>query len=277
MRQRFAIARPLKRDLEPRKGKGIGRGRRPPSLILPRTDFGWLEPQHIKAKPEDIAEKAVISGDPERVTHLSTLLEHPRLVSDNRGFLTYTGEHGGERLTIACHGVGGPSAAIVIEELAMLGAKAIIRLGSCGGLLKPMRVGDLVIATRAGYRSGTLSQYFGKRITPKPDGVLTGLLEDSARRRRAECYQGPVFSSDAFYAEEEDFVKKCSRQGYIAIEMECATLFGLGKLRKVMTASLLIVSNNITMSGPMVEAHALRRQAINAGEIAFTALNGVHI
>jgi len=236
-----------------------------------------LEPQHIKAKPGDVAEKAVISGDPERVTHLSTLLEHPRLVSDNRGFLTYTGEHGGERLTVACHGVGGPSAAIVIEELAMLGAKAIVRLGSCGGLLEPMRVGDLVIATRAGYRNGTLSQYFARRISPKPDGVLTGLLEDSVRRRRAACYKGPVFSSDAFYAEGEDFLKKCSRHGYIAIEMECATLFGLGELRKVVTASLLMVSNNITKSGPMVEAQALRRKATNAGEITFTALNRLHI
>jgi 5'-methylthioadenosine phosphorylase len=231
-----------------------------------------MEPQHIKAKPGDVGRKVVISGDPARVIQLSSQLEHPRLVNENRGFLTYTGDYGGEELSIACHGIGAPSVAIVAEELIMLGAKAIVRLGSCGGLLRPMKVGDLVIATGAGYAGGTLDAYFGKRITPKPDRELTGLLVDSAKKKGIKHYAGPVFSSDAFYAESRSALQKMVKEGYIAIEMECATLFGLGKLRKVKTASLLMVNDNAVKAEPLVHAEALRGHAARAGEVVFSSL-----
>ena len=236
-----------------------------------------MEPQHIKAKPYEIAEKAVICGDPERVVQLSRLLEHPTLGNKNRGFVTYTGGYGGEKLTVACHGVGGPSMAIVVEELVMLGAKAIVRLGSCGGLLKSMKVGDMVVATRAGYGGGTNDQYFGKKIRPVPDKELTELIAESARARGITYYTGPVFSSDAFYAESSDFVRRYSEKGYVAIEMECATLFGLGRLRKVKTASILLVSDNATKAITIVDAAALRKYAMKAGYAVFDSLNRLRI
>jgi 5'-methylthioadenosine phosphorylase len=236
-----------------------------------------MEPQHIKAKPGEVARKALISGDPARVTQLSTLLKRPRLVNENRGFLTYTGEYKGEELTVACHGIGGPSAAIVVEELIMLGAKAIVRLGSCGGLLKPMKVGDMVFATEAGYPGGTLDQYFGRKIAPRPDVELTALLVDSAENKGLKYYKGPVFSSDAFYAEGPGALGRLARKGYIAIEMECATLFGLGKLREVKTASALLVSDNATKKATIVDADALRRYAIRAGEMVFASLRRLQL
>jgi 5'-methylthioadenosine phosphorylase len=232
-----------------------------------------VEPQHIKAKPGDVGQKVVIAGDPARVTQLSTLLKRPRLVNENRGFLTYTGEYEGEELTVACHGIGAPSAAIVVEELIMLGAKAIVRLGSCGGLLRPMRVGDLVIATGAGYAGGTLDAYFGRKIKPRPDEELTALLVDSAKKQGVKYYAGQVFSSDAFYAEDPDALGRMVRKGYIAIEMECATLFGLGALRKVKTASVLMVNDNAVRAEPLVHAGALRANARRAGEIVFVSLS----
>jgi 5'-methylthioadenosine phosphorylase len=155
----------------------------------------------------------------------------------------------------------------------MLGARAIVRLGSCGGLLKPMRVGDMVIATGAGYKGGALYQYFNKKITPKPDRRLMELLKDSAKKQGIKFYAGPVFSSDAFYAEDLDFAKK----GYIAIEMECATLFGLGRLRNVKTASLLLVSDNITEAAPIVDAETLREYTAKAGKIVFEGLNRLQV
>ena len=198
-------------------------------------------------------------------------------MNENRGFLTYTGEYDGNGITVACHGIGGPSTAIVVEELIMLGARAIVRLGSCGGLMKPMRVGDMVIVTGAGYNGGTLDQYFDRKTTPKPDFRLTGLLKDSAKKQGARFYTGPVFSSDAFYAEDLDFAKVSAKKGYIAIEMECATLFGLGKLRKVKTASLLLVSDNITESAPIVDAEILREYTAKAGKIVFEGLNRLQV
>lgn len=232
-----------------------------------------MRPQHIKAKPGDIADRVVISGDPARVVLLANALERPKLVSENRGFLTYTGSHAGRDVTVACHGIGGPSIAVVIEELIMLGAKAMVRLGSCGGLLKPMRVGDLVIATRAGYNGGTLDSYFEKKIAPKPDAELTELLVASAKSQGTRHHTGPVFSSDAFFAEDPSFVRKSVKLGYIAVEMECATLFGLGKLRRVKTASMLLVSNNILEGEPIVDARVLGEYTANAGKIVFKSLN----
>jgi 5'-methylthioadenosine phosphorylase len=230
-------------------------------------------PQHIKAKQGEIAKRVLISGDPARINQLSKSLRNPRLVNENRGFLTYSGEYEGKEVTISCHGVGGPSAAIVIEELIMLGAKSILRLGTCGGFLKPMKIGDLIIPTGAAYRGGTMSQYTkGEEISPVPDFEFTRLLIESATRENIKMYTGPVFSSDAFYAEDPDFVSRWSEKGYIAVEMECATLFGLGMLRGVHTASALLCSDNLAEMQPMVDANALRDDVDKASKIAFRAL-----
>jgi 5'-methylthioadenosine phosphorylase len=231
------------------------------------------EPQHIRAKKEEIAERVIISGDPARVTQLSESLKDRRLVSENRGFLTYTGGYEGRRFTVACHGVGAPSAAIVIEELIMLGAKAIVRLGTCGGLMKPMRIGDLVIATSAGYLGGTPDHYFkDEKVVPKPDLRLTDLIVDSAKSEGIKCYTGSVFSSDAFYAEDPDFVRRLVDGGYVAVEMECAMIFGLGRLRNVKTACALLVSNNLSEAQPMADSEALREHVERAGRIVLRSL-----
>jgi 5'-methylthioadenosine phosphorylase len=167
--------------------------------------------------------------------------------------------------------------AIVVEELIMLGAKAIVRLGSCGGLLEPMVVGDMVIASGAGYKGGTLDHYFGRKITPKPDSELTELIAGSAKKRGAKYYTGEVFSSDAFYAEGPAAVRWMISKGYIAVEMECATLFGLGKLKKVKTASLLLVSDNVAKGAPIVDASALRRYNAAAARIVFAGLSRLRV
>jgi 5'-methylthioadenosine phosphorylase len=234
------------------------------------------EPQHIKAKKDDVADRIVISGDPARVAQLSAILKHTKLVNENRGFLTYTGEYDGTRFTVACHGVGGPSAAIVVEELIMFGARAIVRLGTCGGLLKPMKVGDLVIATSAGYKGGTLDYYFAdKKVTLHPDAGLTELLMDSVKSEGIKYYAGPVFSTDAFYAEDPDFVGRSAARGYAAVEMECATLFGLGMLRGVKTACVLLVSDNLLEAQPMIDAEALSEHVARAGKVALKSLSRV--
>jgi len=236
------------------------------------------EPQHILARRGDIAERVIISGDPARVVQLSGLLKRRKLVNEHRGFLTYTGEYEGKEYSLACHGVGGPSAAIVVEELAMLGARAIVRLGTCGGLLKPMKAGDLVVATGAGYLGGTLDYYFrGRKPTPKPDRGLTGLIMESAKEEGMGYYAGRVFSSDAFYAEDPGFVGRMARRGYVAVEMECATLFGLGMLRGVKTASALLVSDNVARAEPMSGAGALGSSVAKAAKVVLKSLNRVSL
>ncbi|MEM1710468.1 MAG: nucleoside phosphorylase, partial [Sulfolobales archaeon] len=104
-------------------------------------------PVIIRAKKGEVAERVVVGGDPARIEQLASLLEKPKLVNSNRGLLVYTGSYEGVPVTVATHGIGGPSSAIVVEELVMLGAKVIVRFGTCGAMVKGLGIGDIVIPT----------------------------------------------------------------------------------------------------------------------------------
>ncbi|MEM4281536.1 MAG: purine-nucleoside phosphorylase [Candidatus Caldarchaeum sp.] len=229
-----------------------------------------VEPQHLKTK--DVAKRVVAAGDPARVVQLSKMLDETRLVNENRGFITYTGFYKGEPVTVICHGVGGPSSAVVFEEVIMLGAKLIIRFGSCGAFIKGMKNGEIVIPTAAAYIGGTLQQYLPNvHITPVPSYDVLTTLVNEFNSHGLKSYVGPVFSSDAFYAEDPEFVSKWSKKGYIAVEMECATLFGLGMMRNVKTGSALLVSDNLAEMTPMVDAEYLKPFVEKAGKAVLSA------
>lgn len=203
---------------------------------------------HLKAKPGDIAENVIAVGDPGRVELLSKLLEEPRVVNTHRGFLTVTGKYKGVRVTLATHGIGGPSAAIVFEELRMLGAKRIVRLGTAGGLSREVKIGSIVLAAGAGMMCNGcgLNLYAPSHCLPTaPDPILTARIKEKLDEYGIEYHMGPVYSSDSFYAEDPELAIRLSKLGYKAIEMECATLFALGWMRGFETAALLVISDNL--------------------------------
>ncbi|MEM1943218.1 MAG: purine-nucleoside phosphorylase [Candidatus Caldarchaeum sp.] len=229
-----------------------------------------MEPQHLKTK--DVAKRVVAAGDPARVVQLSKMLDSPRLVNENRGFITYTGSFHGVPVTVACHGVGGPSSAIVFEELIMLGARLIIRLGTCGAFVKGIKNGEIIIPTGAAYIGGALKQYIPElHITPVPSYEVLTTLVSEVKSHGLTSHVGPVFSSDAFYAEDPEFAAKWAKRGYIAVEMECATLFGLGMMRGVKTGSALLVSDNLAEMTPMVDAEYLKPFVEKAGRAVLSA------
>ena len=234
------------------------------------------QPQHLKAK--EVAARAIVAGDPARVVQLSKMLEDAKLVNENRGFITYNGSYHGVPVTVACHGVGGPSLGIVFEELAMLGARVIVRLGSTGAFLKGMKIGEAVIPTGAAYIGGTLQQYIpDAHITPVPSFDVTTELVNAVKSEGLKYYVGPVFSSDAFYAEDPQFVTKWVSRGYIAVEMECATLFGLGMMKGVKTGSILLISDNLAEMTPMVDAEYLKPYVERAGRAVLQAITKVEV
>ena len=217
-------------------------------------------PLHLLMKPEDVADRAIIAGDPERVKQLSEYLEKPRLVNENRGFLTYTGKYKGVNVTVATHGIGAPSAAIVIEELIELGAKVVIRLGSCGGMREDMEVGDLIIPIGASYEpGGTIWSYAPNSCTAAvPDYEIVSELVKNARKYGIKSYIGPIISSDSFYSEDKNFLKVWKERGMIGVEMECALLFILGRIRGIKTGALLVISDTIKKREEMATAKDLR-------------------
>lgn len=203
-------------------------------------------PSHILAGPGDIAETAIASGDPARVQQLAKLLRDPKLVNSNRGLLVYTGYAGETRLTLATHGIGGPSTSIVFEELHMLGANTIIRFGTAGALVDGLGYGDLVVVTGAACAAGSLHEYVDDGNLPAvPDVRLTHGLAESCRRAGLRFREGVVYSSDAFYSQSFESLSRWVGRGVVAVEMECATLFTVGLVRGFKTAALLMMSNSL--------------------------------
>jgi 5'-methylthioadenosine phosphorylase len=236
-----------------------------------------VSPSHILAGPGDIAEVAITSGDPARTEQLSKLLKDSKLVNSNRGFTTYTGYYGKTRLTLATHGIGGPSTAIVFEELHMLGAKTIIRFGTAGALVKSLKIGDFVVATGAASGKGSLHEYVDDGCLPAvPDVGLTYGLIQSCRRSGLRFSEGLVYSSDAFYTQNHDSLEKWVKRGVLAVEMECATLFTIGLLRGFKTGALLMMSNSLvnTAEADLAQAKKLEPFAAKGAKAIFDAVSG---
>jgi uridine phosphorylase len=191
------------------------------------------------------------------------------MFNHHRGLWGYTGPASdGEPLTIQSTGMGGPSAAIVIEELVRLGARRLVRVGTCGGVDAGLRVGDLVVADPAVAEDGT-SRALGAAGRVAGDAELTeALTADGATR-------GPVASADLFYpANGEAGVTQLARwreEGTLAVEMECATLFRLAELRGVRAGCICAVSDLIE-TGQRIGAEGLAAAAERLGRAAVAAL-----
>lgn len=212
------------------------------------------KPYHILARPGDIAERVVMSGDPQRVEKASSLLENPRIVNTHRGYLTITGTFRGREVTLATHGIGAPSAAIVIEELAMLGAKTIIRAGTCGALKKEAGLGTLAIIEASAYMpGGTIGSYFPGVSFPSyasPELVIE--LEKAAINMHMPYFRGIALSHDAFHMVERK-ARKWGSMGIDVLEMESAVLFALGKIRGFKAGAVALVVDNMATGQELVE------------------------
>ena len=174
------------------------------------------------------------------------MLRNPKLVNSNRGFTTYTGHYDKRRVTVATHGIGGPSAAIVLEELHMLGVQTIVRFGTAGGLVPGLGIGDFVIPTGAACSGGSVQAYARDTSTPAvPDPDLTGRLVRACKKRGLKAREGLVYSSDGFYTQDLKFLRPWIRKGALAVEMECAMMFTLASLRDFRAAALLLLSNSL--------------------------------
>ncbi|MEL9939667.1 MAG: purine-nucleoside phosphorylase [Ignisphaera sp.] len=237
-------------------------------------------PIHIKARRGDIAERVIIAGDPARVDQVAKMLENPRVVNTNRGFTIYTGSYKGVPISVAVHGVGHPSSMLVVEELAMLGAKVVVRFGTCGAMVKGLRIGDVVIPTAAAYYpGGAFYQYLKENVctaTAPSFEVLKTLVEET-QKAGVNYVLGPVVSSDAFYAEDPDFVRKWTSRGVVAVEMECAGLFMLGAMRNLKTGALLMVSDSLVEELGFASAEELRDYVDRAAKIVLEALTRINV
>ncbi|MGL4875520.1 MAG: nucleoside phosphorylase, partial [Clostridium sp.] len=114
---------------------------------------------HIDVAKGEVGEYVILPGDPKRCEKIAKYFDNPVLVADNREYVTYTGYLDGVKVSVTSTGIGGPSAAIALEELVKCGAKTFIRVGTCGGMDLEVKGGDLVVATGAIRAEGTSREY----------------------------------------------------------------------------------------------------------------------
>ncbi len=224
-------------------------------------------PIHLQATAP-LAERVLLPGDPGRALALAqALLDGPKMFNHNRGLWGYTGlAADGELLTIQSTGMGGPSAAIVIAELAMLGARRLIRVGTCGALAAALALGDLVIATEAISASGTSRQLSdGERLAGDPE-----LLKALVSAGEGATHAGLVASTDLFYdgPDEQPLIDA----GALALEMETATLFALAARRGLQAGAVLAVSDLLFPVRRRIDPERLREAEHRMGALAAAAL-----
>ena len=197
---------------------------------------------HIRI-PENLGIScAVLPGDPARARRVADYLEDREFLAFNREYQSVRGTFKGVPILVMSTGMGGPSAAIGLEELIRTGVKAAVRIGSCGALQPGMSIGDLVLVTGAVRDEGTSLGYAPLSYPALPDFELLEACRDSAKELGFPWHMGIGRSHDCLYQDDNpDIYEEWSRRGVIASDMETAALFVTGAVRGIKTASILNV------------------------------------
>jgi uridine phosphorylase len=212
-----------------------------------------------------LATRALLPGDPGRALALAQALfeETARMFNHNRGLWGYTGTAlDGVQLTVQSTGIGGPSAAIVLEELCELGLRRAIRVGTCSALGDGVRLGDLVTVDGVLAADGT-SRALGAGDRVAGDEALTAALAERAD------HVAPVVSTDLFYDPRADVRAGWAAAGAVAADLETAAVLTVARRRGIRAASLLAVT---AAGGERLGEEALAEAGVRLGRAALAAL-----
>jgi uridine phosphorylase len=230
-----------------------------------------LSPAPIHLHPAaPLAGRVLLPGDPGRALLLAqSLLADPIMFNHNRGLWGYTGQApDGEPLTIQSTGMGGPSASIVIWELADLGAHTLIRVGTCGALSGDLRLGDLLVVPVAMPFDGAGTVLSGGERRLEADPSLLASL----RSESEELKDAAVASTDLFYDSPAEDLQRWLEAGASVVDMESATLYALARRRGLHAASLLLVTDLLEPERTRIADEAMPERERRMGEVALGAL-----
>ncbi len=210
---------------------------------------------HIGLKKGDVGEFVILPGDPKRCEKIAAFFDNPVKVADQREYVTYTGYIDGTKVSVTSTGIGGPSAAIALEELVKVGAKTFIRVGTCGGMDTDVKGGDVVIATGAIRAEGTSKEYAPVEFPAVANIDVVNALAQAAKNLGYNYHIGIVQCKDSFYGQHSPEAMPVSsellnkweawkRLGCLASEMESAALFVVASYLKVKIGSVFLVVAN---------------------------------
>lgn len=210
---------------------------------------------HIQVAKGEVGRYVILPGDPKRCEKIAAHFEDARLVADSREYVTYTGCLDGEKVSVTSTGIGGPSAAIAMEELVRTGADTFIRVGTSGGMAEEVESGDIVIATGAIRMEGTSKEYAPIEYPAVADIAVVNALMEAAANLDFNYHTGVVQCKDSFYGQHSPDTKPVGYElmekwnawvkcGCLASEMESAALYIVGSCLRARVGSVMLVMAN---------------------------------
>ncbi len=231
---------------------------------------------HIRCEPKDIARYAFVPGDHARAKKIADHFDQVEMVSTSRGYNVYTGTVDGMRMTVSSTGMGGPSVAICIEELAHLGVDTFIRVGSCGTMQPYVDCGDVIIASGTFRAGGTANNYLPVEYPAVPDFQVLSALVAAAKKSGAPYHVGIGSAGDAFYAPRDPSAREMLRNaGLVFGEMESDTLFVISSLRGWRAGALFASDGTATETKPAWGEKLFRQGEENSIRIAIEAMREI--
>ena len=221
---------------------------------------------HLLVDDGDLTDRVLIPGDPGRVDRIASHCDEHETIAENREYKVVNATYEGQELTICSTGIGCPSAAIAVEELANVGVENFIRVGTTGALQSDIEIGDMIVATGAAKNEGTSKRYEDVEYPAVPDYEVLSSLVDSAEANDEDVHVGPIASDDAYYAETDEHVADWEDAGLLSVEMEAAAVFTLARRRGLSAGAICTVDGNLvegTQKGTDTEDDELPEKAKN--------------
>jgi uridine phosphorylase len=233
---------------------------------------------HLLVEEGDVHDIALIPGDPGRVDRIAGHCEESETVAQNREYKLVNATYEGVPLTICSTGIGCPSAAIAVEELANVGVETFIRVGTTGALQSDIEIGDMIVATGAAKNEGTSKRYEAAEYPAVPDYDVLSALVESAEANGEDVHVGPIASDDAYYAETDEYVQDWEAAGILSVEMEAATVFTLARRKGLRAGAICTVDGNLvegTQKGADSDEELPEKAQNNVGRAIALTLDAV--
>ncbi len=207
---------------------------------------------HIELAPGDVGKYVFLPGDPGRCEMIASYFDEPHKVASHREYETWSGYLDGEKVSVTSTGIGGPSAAIALEELVAIGADTFVRVGTSGAMQDTVRPGDIAVVSGAIRDEGTSMHYLPLEFPAIADIEITQALADSARSAGKKVHVGVSQSKDSFYGQHAPGRMPVANRlkdrwaawiggGAICSEMEAATLYIVASVLRVRAGGVMMV------------------------------------
>ena len=210
---------------------------------------------HIGLEPGEVGRYVFLPGSPERTEKIAAYFDNPKEIAYNREFRTFVGELDGVKVAVTSTGIGGPSAAIAVEELHQCGADTMLRVGTCASTSEKVSLGDVVIPNGAVRMEGVSTHYLPIEYPAVPDFQVVKAVEQAAQKLEFPYNVGVTITKESFYTQTTPETKPVGPElvykwqayekgGATSTSMECSVLFCVGASLGIRTSSVMISATN---------------------------------